>query len=169
MSQHSHEQRRWPLWASLLGAVLLTLSPSPDWYDTLFPNVTLRPVWILLVGFYWAIALPHRFSVGQAWLCGLLLDITGGGLMGRHSIGLVLCIWIAQRFYLQLRQFPLGQQAFVIGLLTLLQQLCLLWIDGATGKLADAVPYFSPVATTVLLWPLAFALLRRLRISLHIG
>lgn len=168
MSDRHQQTRQWPLWASLLVAVLLTLAPAPDWYDTLFPNVNLRPIWLLPVSFYWAIALPQRFSVGFAWLFGLLLDITSGGLLGRHTIGLVLSVWIAQRFYLQFRQFPLGQQAVVVGLLTLLAQLSLLWVDGATGVLSQPMHYFTPVLTTTLLWPFIFPLLRKLRTSLNV-
>lgn len=167
MSPHQ-QTRQWPLWATLILAVLLTLAPTPDWYDTLFPSVNLRPLWLLPVSFYWAIALPQRFSVSAAWLFGLLLDITGGGLLGRHTLGIVLSVWIAQSFYLQLRQFPLGQQAIVIGLLGLLQQLSLLWIDGVTGTLSNPVQYFTPIMTTMGLWILLFPLLRKLRISLHV-
>lgn len=168
MSKHHHQTRQWPLWTSLLVALLLTLAPTPDWYQALFANVNLRPLWLLPVCFYWAIALPQRFSVGSAWLFGLLVDITGGGLLGRHTLGLVLAVWISQRFYLQLRQFPLGQQAFVLGLLALVQQLSLLWIDGATGVLSQPVHYFTPILTTMLVWPFLFPLLRKLRISLHV-
>lgn len=168
MSEHHQQTRQWPLWTSLLVALLLTLAPAPDWYETLFPNVNLRPLWLLPVSFYWAIALPQRYSVGSAWLFGLLLDITNGGLLGRHTIGLVLSVWVAQRFYLQLRQFPLGQQAIVVGLLTLLAQASLLWVDGATGVLSQPMHYFTPVLTTTLLWPFMFPLLRKLRTSLHV-
>ncbi|MDD9891936.1 MAG: rod shape-determining protein MreD [Gammaproteobacteria bacterium] len=168
MSDHGHHSRQWPLWTSLLVAVLFTLTPAPDWYGTLFPDINLRPIWLLPVCFYWAIALPQRFSVGSAWLFGLLLDVTSGGLLGRHTIGLVISVWIAQRFYLQLRQFPFGQQAIVVGLLAMLQQLLLLWIDGATGVLSKPMHYFTPVITTMMLWPLLFPLLRKLRISLHV-
>lgn len=167
MSSHRHT-RQWPLWASLFVAVLLTLAPAPDWYGALFPNTNLRPIWIVPVSFYWAIALPQRYSVGPAWLLGLVLDVTSGGLMGRHSIGLVIGVWIAQRFYLQLRQFPIGQQAFVIALLTLLQQTTLLWIDGATGTLSQPIHYFTPIITTTLSWIVLFPLLRKLRVSLHV-
>lgn len=168
MTENHHDSRQWPLWASVLVAMLFTLTPSPAWYDALFTGITLRPNWLLLVSFYWALALPQTFSVGRVWILGLLLDITSGGLLGRHAIGLVLSVWIAQKFYLQLRQFPLGQQAFVIGLLCTLQQLVLLWIDGATGTLSQPIQYFLPVLTTTALWPLCFPLLRKLRITLHV-
>lgn len=168
MTENHHETRQWPLWATLLVAMLLTLTPSPDWYDTLFPGINLRPNWILLVSFYWAIALPQTFSVGRAWVIGILLDIVSGGLLGRHALGLVAAVWISQKFYLQLRQFPIGQQAFVIGLLCLVQQLTLLWIDGTTGSLSEPLQYFVPILSTTALWPLCFPLLRKLRITLHV-
>lgn len=163
-----HHYRIWPLWLSLLVAVLLTLMPAPDWYSQTFDNVNLRPLWVLPVSFYWAIALPQRFSMGSAWLLGLLLDISTGGLFGRYALAMVICIWLCQRFYLQLRQFPIGQQAFVIGLLCLLQQLLLLWMDGIAGTLSQPIDYFTPVASTMLLWPLLFPALRNLRIRLHV-
>ncbi|WP_354624397.1 rod shape-determining protein MreD [Psychromonas sp. MME2] len=49
---------------SLIGAIF----PLP-----LFLNA-FRPDWMMLVIFYWVLALPHRVSIFHAFILGVLLD-----------------------------------------------------------------------------------------------
>lgn len=140
---------------SLLVALLLSILPLPAWVLMLLPQ------WLILVIVYWIIAVPHRVSLGIAWLLGLLLDALYGTLLGEHALALCVIAFLAQRLHRQIRMFPLLQQAISVFILTLVYQALILWIQGVLGQLGKNLYWFWVSAlTTMLLWPWAAMLLR---------
>ena len=106
MSRH---RNKWLLPVSVLLALVLGLLPLPD---VLAP---FRPYWLALVVGYWVIEEPGRAGLGFAFLCGLLADLTFGGLLGEQALRLVVMAFILDRFRARLRFFPLSQQSLAIG------------------------------------------------------
>ena len=66
---------------TLIISIMLMLVPLPD-YARFF-----RPEWVVMTLIYWAMALPHRVSIGVAWFTGFVMDIT----MGIGCDGFQLC------------------------------------------------------------------------------
>ena len=62
--------------------VWLTLFIGMMFQIMLLPKIVeaWRPDWLLMVMMYWAMALPHRYSILTAWLLGVMLDV----LLGAH-------------------------------------------------------------------------------------
>lgn len=144
------------VWVTLVGALALTLVPLPAWMATLWP------AWMVLAVIYWTLALPERFGLGQAWLAGLLLDAVLGGVLGQHALAMTVVAWIAQRLHLQIRPFPVWQQALVLLPLLGIYEFALYWLSGIMG-LRDPVWAWPAMVTGVLLWPLTFSILRAIR------
>src|SRR5690554_5282907 len=96
------------IYITLLFAILLMLVPIPDSLRYA------RPEWVAMTLIYWAMALPQRVSIGVAWLTGLVMDLITGGVLGIHAFAYALVIYLVGRLHLQLRQYPLWQQAFTI-------------------------------------------------------
>lgn len=142
---------------SLLAALALTILPLPDWL------AMVRPEWAALVLIYWCMALPGRVGVGVAWIVGLLLDVLRGGLLGQHALSLALVAYITLQLYQRIRVFPLWQQAVSVFILILLHLLLQLWIKGISGNPPPALIFLLPALSSMLLWPLMFLGLRRLR------
>lgn len=153
-SQHSSV-----IYITLLFAILLMLLPLPD---------TLRyarPEWVAMTLIYWAMALPQRVSIGVAWLTGLVMDVITGGVLGIHAFAYALVIYLVGRLHLQLRQYPLWQQAItILSLVFLVHFIVILnapinfsWINWMT------------VLTSTLVWPLVYALLRKIRRSFQVS
>lgn len=147
----------WIIIASLLAALALTILPLPDWLGPI------RPEWVVLVLIYWCMALPARVGVGVAWTSGLLLDVLRAGLLGQHALSLAIVAYITLQLYQRIRVFPLWQQAVSVFVLVLLHLLLQLWIKGISGNPPPALAFLLPALSSMLLWPLIFLGLRRLR------
>jgi rod shape-determining protein MreD len=142
---------------SLLLAIVFTIMPLPSW-ATWF-----RPLWVLLVLCYWAMALDGQVGVGWAWLLGLLLDILQGSVMGEHALVLSCCVYLVCKLRRQLRLNPLWQQAVVIFILCLFYQATVYLIQGMLGQAPASGLYWFAMFTSALVWPWIFILLRDLR------
>ena len=143
--------------ASLVVAMMLTIVPVPFWAGWA------RPLWVPAVAFYWALALPERFSLGAAWCVGILLDVLLGTLLGENALGLVLAVFVISKLYTRIRLFPMWQQVGIIFLLSLCHLTLLFWTQGLIGEAAVSWQFWVPSVTTALLWPWLFILMRDYR------
>lgn len=142
---------------SFLLALLLSILPLPTWLKFIWP------AWLPLILIYWVIALPHRISLGIAWLLGLLLDSLYGSLLGEHAMALAIITYIADHFHRQIRMFPVLQQAVSIFFLILAYQTLLVWMQGMLGLFENFYLFWLSALTSMLLWPWLYVLLRGLR------
>ncbi len=156
MTDH-RRSRHLPVIVSILVALALTMMPLPRAVDAFAPD------WVALIIIYWALSLPRSYGVGIAWAVGIVLDVSQGTLLGQHALALCFVVFVAVRFHLLMRVFPLLQlTATIFGLLATYQFL-LFWINGVAGISAPAVVYWAPVLTGTLLWPVLHTLLTDVR------
>ena len=142
---------------TLLLALVMEIMPLPDW------AVDYRPQWLLLVLIYWCMALPDRVGVGYGWVCGILLDILTGALLGQHALGLAIVAYIALKLHQRTRVLPLHQQAFTVLLLLLVERLITIWVIGAAGYSAPNLWYWVSPLFGMVLWPWIYVVLRDIR------
>ena len=140
--------RRIPALLSIVVAVMLAIVPLPESVEPY------RPDWVAVTLIYWGLMLPRSYSVGTAWLVGLILDVAQGTLLGQHALSLCLIVYITAKFHLQLRVFPLSQMTATVFALLALYQFILFWINGVAGLHTQAIMYWAPVVTGTALWPL---------------
>lgn len=136
-----------PIILSIVVALMLSIAPIPEWAEAL------RPTWVVLTLIYWAITLPNNYSVGSAWITGLVVDVAQGTLLGQHALAITLVIYVTVKFHLQLRQFPLLQLSATVFALLALYQFILFWINGVVGVNSPSVTYWGPVVSGALIWP----------------
>jgi rod shape-determining protein MreD len=153
----SRQQARLPVVISIILALLMTMVPLPGWLDTY------RPDWVALVLIYWTMMLPQQYSVGTAWLAGVVLDVAQGTMLGQHALALVAIIFLTSRFHLLMRVFPMSQLTLTVFALLAIYQFLLFWINGVAGVAAPAASYWGPVITGTLFWPLVTGILSGLR------
>lgn len=154
---------RLPVIATIIVALMLTVVPLPDRADPF------RPDWVALILIYWAMMLPRTWSVGSAWVVGLLLDVAQGTILGQHALALSILVFVTIRFHLLMRVFPLQQLTATIFALLALYQFLLFWINGVAGIDVDAVVYWAPVITGTILWPFVMMLLSGVRMRVQLG
>lgn len=140
--------RALPVVLSIVVALMLAIAPLPGWAEPY------RPGWVALTLIYWAMTVPQTYSVGSAWLVGLVLDVAQGTLLGQHALALSLIIYITVKFHLQFRQFPMLQLSATVFALLALHQFILFWINGVVGVNSPAETYWGPVISGTLIWPL---------------
>lgn len=149
--------RRTPIILSILAALTLTIVPLPDVAEAY------RPDWVALTLIYWAMTLPRTYSVGSAWVVGIVLDVAQGTLLGQHALALCFIIYVTAKFHLQLRVFPTSQMTATVFALLAMYQFLLFWINGVAGLHTEAVSYWGPVITGTLLWPVVAMLFGGIR------
>ena len=127
-----------------------------------------RPDWVLVVLLYWCLALPSRVNVISAWVLGFILDVLLGSTLGVHAGAMAIAVYIVAGNFQKIRNFSVWQQSLIVGVLSALYHLIVFWLQ---RFLTDAVflpSYLYPVLTTIILWPWAFLLLRKIRRNFRI-
>lgn len=146
-----------PVIGSIILALMMTMVPLPAALDTF------RPDWVALALIYWTMMLPQSYSVGIAWIVGLVLDVAQGTLLGQHALALVVIIFLTSRFHLLMRVFPMSQLTLTVFALLAIYQFLLFWINGVSGVDAPASSYWGPIVTGTLFWPVVAGFLSGLR------
>jgi rod shape-determining protein MreD len=149
-------KRNW--WASSLSLVLtlaLVAVPLPD------AVAPMRPDWVAVVLLYWSLMAPRHFSLLTAFWMGIALDTLSGALLGQNALALLVVVYLAEKFHLRLRVFPLSQLAITVFLLLGLYEFILFWIDGMAGRTVPLVGRWVPPLTGTLVWVALYMLFDR--------
>ena len=155
---HNH----WIAYLTLLLAFMLSAFPLPDVMQWGWPE------WVPLVCIYWAMALPHRFSLGLAFIVGFMLDLLQHNFLGMNALAMVVTVFFAVMLYRRMRMYRIWQQSFVIGFLISINQFISYWGQSLGGNTADIWMIFIPALTSAVVWPWIFVVLRGLRRSFKV-
>jgi rod shape-determining protein MreD len=68
-----------PVIITLVVGLMLTIMPLPESIRAF------RPDWLALLMIFWAMQLPRTWSVGSAWVVGIVLDVAGTVLYRFHN------------------------------------------------------------------------------------
>ena len=154
-------RRRMPVIVTIIMALMLMIVPLPDWAEHL------RPDWVALVLIYWAMMLPRTWSVGSAWLTGLVLDVAQGTILGQHALALCFVVFVTVRVHLLMRVFPMSQMTATVFALLALYQFLLFWINGVAGIPSPAISYWAPVVGGTIMWPVVSLILNGARMRVQ--
>jgi rod shape-determining protein MreD len=141
----------------LLIALVASITPLPLGIDAF------RPDWVLVVLIYWCLALPNKVNVISAWFMGLLLDVLLGSVLGVHAAAMAIAVYIVASNFQKIRNFSVWQQALIVGMLSALFHLLVFWFQRFISDVVFLPSYLYPMITTIILWPWAFLLLRKIR------
>ena len=131
---------------SLVLTLALGVVPLPDSVEPL------RPDWVAVVLLYWSLMSPRRLSLFTAFWMGLAVDTLSGALLGQNALALLVIVYIADRFHLRLRVFPVSQLALTVLVLLGLYEFVLFWVDGIAGRSVPLMERWVPPLTGTLVW-----------------
>ena len=149
-------KRQW--WASTVSLMLTLALVAVPLPDSVAP---LRPDWVAVVLLYWSLMAPRHFSLLTAFWMGIALDTLSGALLGQNALALLLIVYLAEKFHLRLRVFPISQLAFTVLVLLGLYEFVLFWIDGMAGRTVPLIERWLPPLTGTLVWLGMYGLLDR--------
>lgn len=145
------------IYSTFFVALIGAIYPLP-----LFLNA-FRPDWLVLIIFYWVLALPHRVSIVHAFILGLLLDLLLGSTLGTHAFLFSLLAYVVCMSYQRIRYFTIVQTTLLIGLFILVTKLGLYWLASSMQDIELHKHYFWSIFTSMLIWPWFFFFMRYLR------
>ncbi|MDO6618726.1 MULTISPECIES: rod shape-determining protein MreD [unclassified Shewanella] len=122
-----------------------------------------RPDWLLMVMIYWAMALPHRYSVLTAWVVGVLLDVLLGATLGVRSLALSIVIYLIVIQSQRLRNFTRWQQSILVALFVCLYHLIIYWVEFVVNGVGFDWSMFLPAISSIFMWWWFFWVLRNIR------
>ena len=125
------------------------------------------PLWIPLILIYWIMVLPEHIHLSLAWILGLIIDVLHGNYLGEHSLALCVIAFLAYRFYLQFRMFPLTQQVLFVFILLLIYQGLLAWIQSMLSVSVALRWVWISLMVSALIWPLLQRFLKINPIDMH--
>lgn len=157
------ESRRLPVIITIIFSLMLMVVPLPDW------AARFRPDWVALILIYCAMMTPRTWSVGSAWIIGIVLDVAQGTILGQHALALCIIVFITVRFHLLMRVFPMQQLTATVFAILALYQFILFWVNGVAGVDVPAVGYWGPVISSTLFWPFVYMMLRAVRLRAQMG
>lgn len=144
------------MWAiiflSFLGGLVFTFFQAP-----FLPN-WVRPEWLILILFYWALILPQYVSIGIAWLVGLFLDMMYNVTGGEHAIALVLVTYLIVVLRQKIMKFEFLTMLGVIWCLMGLYKLSLFLMQFYLGEYFNGWSILSTTFVSVLVWPILMLL-----------
>ena len=138
--------------AMILSVVPIPLVTTPFW-----------PEWVVLTMIYWCIALPDRYNAGFACLCGFMMDLLHGSIIGQHMLACIVVVSLAILLHRHFRLCPVWQQALIVGILLIPYFLLILWIHNFLYPTSTDWRYWTPLLSGIVLWPWVFSVLRLLR------
>lgn len=127
-----------------------------------------RPDWMMLIIFYWVLALPHRVGIVHAFIVGLLLDLLLGSTLGMHALVFSILAYIVSINYQRIRYFTIVQTTLLVGLFILISKVSLYLIASSLHEIVLHKHYFWSIFTSMLIWPWFFLFLRFIRIRFKV-
>jgi len=147
----------WVILITFVLAMFLNSLPYPEWMKYA------KPDWVMLVLFYWCLAVPNRIGVGFGWLSGLAMDILYYSLLGQHAIGKAFVALVAVSSHRRLRLYDLWQQCIVVFIVASIDIGITVWIYHLTEDTEVRLEFWLSALTSCLIWPVVYNLLRLLR------
>jgi rod shape-determining protein MreD len=138
-----------------MATLALAAVPLPD------AVAPFRPDWVAVVLLYWSLMAPRQFSLMTAFWMGIAVDTLSGALLGQNALALLVVVYLADKFYLRLRAFPVSQLAITVLILLGLYEFILFWIDGMAGRSVPLVERWLPPLTGTLVWLAMYVLFDR--------
>lgn len=123
----------------------------------------LRPAWLMLVLFYWILAIPNKMNIGWAWCIGIIWDLILGATLGIHALFFTVLSYFIAVYSTQLRNLSLLLQSILVIFTISIIQIGIYLIERTIYPIQFNFLVLVGAVFSGILWPWVFLLLRILR------
>lgn len=152
-SPHYVPQPNWPIYSSLILALLFVLLPFRGSLSLFLPNL------VLLVLVYWALYRPESIGLGWAWITGLVQDLLMASLIGRHALIYLVVVFLIKYTLIRNKHHTFFEYVAWLMIFVLLDIVFSVFVDWSVHEIPPQWTVIYPVLGSVLLWPWLYAAL----------
>jgi rod shape-determining protein MreD len=128
-----------------------------------------RPHFLLMIVLFWLYSTKTQFSIGSAWIVGLLMDIALLYPLGINALAFAITAYITKRNQKWLSKLSITEISAAFAGFYILQIFLSLIINNMIGNTTSFNFWvFGSVVSSILLWPLVYTLLYELCYILRI-
>lgn len=115
--------------------IYLTLATAIVFNMMIFPSSIqfFKPNFLLLVVLYWIVKVPRKINIGHAFVCGLLLDMLYGSILGIRAFSYSLMAYLMVKTFVRMETYSLLQQSLSIMIISALGQIISFWLEHVFG------------------------------------
>lgn len=135
---------------SLFSSLVLAIFPWP-----LFLQIC-RPEIVCLVVLYWVLVSPTYFGIAFGFSIGLLQSVIEAGVWGAHALGLIVAVYLLERFRKRVTNAGLWEQSLLITIFVFIHQILVAWMS---YLFAYPVSFWVILCTSIfsgIFWPVLF-------------
>lgn len=122
-----------------------------------------RPHFLLMIVLFWLYSTKTQFSVGSAWLVGLLMDVALLYPLGINALTFAITAYITKRNQKWLSKLSITEISAAFAGFYILQIFLSLILNNMIGYTTGFNFWvFGSVVSSILLWPLVYTLLYEL-------
>ena len=152
-SPHYVPQPSWPIYISLILALLSGLLPLEESMTKFMPNL------VLLVIVYWGLYRPESIGMGWAWLIGLVQDLLMANLIGHHAMVYVVVVFVIKFALVKNRNYAFFEYMSWLIAFVIFDLIFTLVLNLSVQQIS---PHWSSIYTvlgSILVWPWLYAIL----------
>jgi len=135
---------------SLFFSLVLAIFPWPSFLQICRPEI------VCLVVFYWVFVSPTHFGITFGFSIGLLQSVIEAGVWGAHALGLIVAIYLLERFRKRVMNASLWEQSVLITIFVFVHQVLVAWMS---YLFAYPVSFLVVLCTSIFsgfFWPVIF-------------
>lgn len=144
-------------------AFVMELAPWPSGFQSF------KPAWVVLVFTYWALSIPHKVSIGWAFIIGIIWDMVLGSTLGVHALIMSIFAYLITRNHLLLRNLSLWMQSVLVIGFVFTIRLSIFFVEFILHSANFNWQEIFGALASGMLWPWIFLLLRKIRHYLELS
>ena len=152
-SPHYVPQPNWPIYTSVIIALLSGLLPIKESVIEFMPNL------VLLVIVYWALYRPESIGMGWVWLIGIGQDLIMANLIGHHAMIYVIVVFMIKKALIKNKNYAFFEYMSWLIAFVILDVVFSMILNWSVQQISPNWTAIYTILGSILVWPWLYAVL----------